>query len=123
MAIELLQRVILKFKDNRLECLTKQADKKFSGFLSELRSSREWKELRKQFAGITIKKLITAVGQNKLRQLRKKAIKNDPSCGGYVSNLLSYFAIICPRSIKARTLAQALSQDPKWKKRGLEMAY
>src|SRR5262245_41119201 len=122
MATQTLQRVILKFKDQRLECLTSQADKKFSSFLSELRSSREWKDLRKQFPGITITKLITKVSQRYLCQLHKQAIKNDPPCKSYLSNLLSYFAIICPTSINAKSLAKALSAAA-WTNRGLEMAY
>ena len=122
MAIRTLQRVILKFKDKRIECLTRQADKQFTNFLFELRSSREWKDLRKQFHGITITKLITDVSPSYLRQLHKQAIKNDPPCKSYLANMLSYFAIIVPRSINAKALIKALSAAP-WRNRGLETAY
>lgn len=66
-----------------------------------------WDQLVKEFPGITIKRLYTAISPEKIRGLMDRATELDPTY--HPPNLLTYFVVDCPPGVAAEALAKAFS--------------
>jgi serine protease len=103
-------RVIVKFKNNLVDTSVNDAADKF---LAQLKTERAWIQLvdQRQFQGITIEKLFTAVTQPRLLNLIVNARRRDPTYRP--PNFLTYYSILCPPDVNPAALVQILS-SPSW---------
>ena len=103
-------RVIVKFKSKLVDFSVNDAADKF---LAKLITERTWTQLvaQRQFQGITIKKLFTAVTQPQLLNLIVNASRRDPTYRP--PNFLTYFSILCPPHVNPEALVKVLS-SPSW---------
>lgn len=112
MADQYIPRVIVKFKDALVDLQQNHAAEQF---LARLTSGNlegtSWPHLvrESQFRGITIQKLLTAVNQKHLLELRGQAFHRHPSYRFYAPNLLAYFAVPCPPKVNPEAVAKVLS--------------
>lgn len=104
-------QIVLKFHD-----FVELSDNiKNENYLNEI-GAGDWLGLKKEFPGIVLSKMITAVKDKDLELLQRKAAESDHS---YVPvNFKNYFFINCPANIRAEALLEVLN---KWK--SIEKAY
>jgi serine protease len=74
--------------------------------LEELRPGL-WDDIIREFPGISIEKLFTAVEPARIKELQSKAVKNDSNYKP--TNLLSYFVVYYPPQINPLPLVERLS--------------
>lgn len=107
--IDYLPRVIVKFRNNQIDPQVPNAADQFLTTLTT--QNLFWTQLRVQFPGISIQKLITVLTQNQLLGLVNRAKQLDPNY--QPPNFLTFFAIPCPSPVDPNALATVLS-SPLW---------
>jgi hypothetical protein len=98
-------RVIVKFHDDIVlpyeDAIGPELDKYKIG---------RWSQLKKKFPGIKIKRLITCVTPQRIRDVVEKARRLDPTYRP--PNFLTYFAVLCPGNTEPQEVAKELGLWP-----------
>jgi hypothetical protein len=95
-------RVIVKFRNG----VQLPYDERVEQHLDELRIG-PWRQLKTQFSGISMRKLFTSVGPERIQQLVDEAVRRD---GRYdPPDFQAYFVVDCPADVNPDEVVKALS--------------
>ncbi len=104
-------QIVIKFHDY----IEFRTEKDIDGFINET-AIGDWTALKSEFPGISLNKMITSIGEDKLSSLMKRAAEIDHAY--HPVNFKNYYFINCPANINPDDLLKELK---KW--RSIEKVY
>ncbi len=104
-------RVVVKFRDH----IELPYDDRVEEYLEKMKVG-PWESLKKQFPGISMRRMFTSVKPDRIRQLVDEAVQRDDTYRP--PNFLTYFVVDCPAGVSVEELVKELSS---W--RSVQTAY